>query len=108
MPPKVKDAGRLLHDCVRAVEDEEGDGAAIRTVYRALTAADLAKGAWPEALYEALSRNELLFQLGEALDSPRPLDELPEVLGKKIGRAITEAEILAWLGRLDLHLPQLF
>jgi len=96
-PTKPKDANSLLNDCVKAVEDEEGDGAAIRSVYRALTSAELAKGAWPNVLYEALSRNEVLFQLSEALASPRPLEELPEVLKKKIGRAITEAEILAWL-----------
>jgi ribosomal protein L40E/SOS-response transcriptional repressor LexA len=96
-PPPVKDAGRLLNECVQAVEDENGDGAAIRVVYRALTATDLAAGKWPEALYAALSRNEMLFQLTEALASPRPLYELPVELEKKIGRPVTEAEILAWL-----------
>ncbi|OIP92909.1 MAG: hypothetical protein COS57_10465 [Syntrophobacterales bacterium CG03_land_8_20_14_0_80_58_14] len=96
-PPPVKNAGRLLNDCVQAVEDENGDGEAIRIVYHALATADLAAGKWPEVLYAALSRNELLFQLSEELASPRPLHELPVELEKKIGRPVTEAEILAWL-----------
>ncbi len=95
--PKAKDPGRLLNECVRAVEDEEGEGAAVRSFYRALTAADLPPGKWTEVLYDALSRNEILFQLSEALAIPQPLDELPEALKKKIGRAVTEAEILIWL-----------
>lgn len=96
-PPPVKDAGHLLNECVQAVEDENGDGEAIRAVYRTLTTTTLAAGKWPEVLYAALSRNELLFQLSEELASPRPLHELPVELEKKVGRPVTEAEILAWL-----------
>ena len=66
-PPKPKDASRLLTDCVKAVEDEENDGAAVHTVYRALTGAELAKGAWPEALYDALALNEVTHSHGSDL-----------------------------------------
>ena len=57
----------------------------------------LGEGDWPEALHTALSRNELVFRLNEELHSPRALDELPEVLGRHVGRPVAEAEILAWL-----------
>ncbi len=55
-PPPVKDAGRLLNECVQAVEDENGDGEAIRAVYRSLTTTTLAAGKWPEVLYGSHSR----------------------------------------------------
>ena len=54
-------------------------------------------GGWPEALYAALSRNELVFRLNEELETPRALDELPPALERHVGRPVTEAEILIWL-----------
>ncbi len=96
-PALTKDAGAILNDCVHAVEDEAGSGKAIRDVYRDLAGADLPAGEWPESLYAALSRSELAFQLSEALATPRPLYELPAELEQKIGRPVTEAEILSWL-----------
>ena len=54
-------------------------------------------GGWPEALYVALSRNELVFRLNEELETPRALDELPPALERHVGRPVTEAEILIWL-----------
>ena len=55
------------------------------------------KATGPEALHEALSRNEIVFRLNEELRSPRALDELPEVIESGAGRPVTEAEVLAWL-----------
>jgi hypothetical protein len=96
-PAPTKDAGAILNECVHAVEDETGSGEAIRRAYRDLAQVDLPTGEWPEALYAALSRSELAFQLSEALGTPRPLYELPAELEQKIGRPVTEAEILCWL-----------
>lgn len=38
-----------------------------------------------------------MFQLTETLAQPRPLGDLPAELRSKVGRAVTEAEILCWL-----------
>ena len=93
----TKDAAAVLNDCVQAVEDETGAGEAVRAAYRDLAGADLPAGKWPETLYSMMSRSELIFQLDEALAKPRPLQELPGELEEKIGRPVTEAEILSWL-----------
>jgi hypothetical protein len=81
---------------VTAVEAKD-EGAAVRRAYRLLAGADLPAGPWSEALGVALSKNELVFQLTETLAQPRPLGDLPTELRSKVGRAVTEAEILCWL-----------
>ncbi len=96
-PAPEKDPAEMLEACVRAVDAEAGRDVAVRSAYRALVGEDLPDGAVPPALHTALSRNELVFQLNEALESPRPLDELPPEMEEKIGRPISEAEILTWL-----------
>jgi len=88
----------LLADCVEAVEeDTDGPGDAVRHCYRAIAGRDLDGEPWPEALYGALARSEIVYRLNEALHEPRPLHELPPQLQEAIDREITEAEILAWL-----------
>ena len=107
-PVPGEDPAGLLDRCVRAVEDEDGSGAAVRAVWRSLAGEELGEsgrprpdsegaGGWPEALYAALSRNELVFRLNEELETPRALDELPPALERHVGRPVTEAEILIWL-----------
>jgi len=95
-PAPAGDPAELLASCVQAVEEEAG-GEALREVYRALAGRALADGPWPEALHAALSVNELVYRLTEELDAPRALHELPAALERRIGRAVSEAEILAWL-----------
>ena len=92
------DTAELLADCVKAVEeDSDGPGDAVRRSYRALAGRDLGGEPWPEALYRALARSEIVYRLNEALHEPRPLHELPPKLQETLDREITEAEILAWL-----------
>ena len=93
----VEDPAAILDRCVQAVEDEGETGAEVRAAYRALSGEDLGESHWPEALHEALSRNEIVFRLNEELRSPRALDELPEFIEPGAGRPVTEAEVLAWL-----------
>jgi len=100
LPPAAAngDTAELLADCVEAVEeDTEGPGDAVRRSYRAIAGRDLDDEPWPEALYGALARSEIVYRLNEALHEPRPLHELPPKLEDAIDREITEAEILAWL-----------
>ena len=96
-PAPIEEPAGILERCVRAVEDDDDSGAAVRAAYRSLCGDDLNEGDWPEALHAALSRNELVFRLNEELRSPRALDELPAVLEQQTGRPVTEAEILAWM-----------
>ncbi len=99
-PPPREDTSEVLDECVKAVEDDDGSGAAVLRAYRALSGRSLPANngiEWPKALHAELSSNELVFRLNEALTGPRPLKEIPEALQKQIGRPVTEAEILAWL-----------
>ena len=102
------DPGRILDRVVTAVEADEGNGGEIAAVYRSLCHRRLTLGSgdgagsevapgWPEALYEALSRNEMVFALSEELAAPRALRDLRRGLEERIGRPVSEAEILAWL-----------
>ena len=94
-----KDPAEVLEQCVQAVEDDE-TGATLRTAYRALAGKALPTApevGWPEALYTALSHNELVFALNQTLATPQALEDLPALLQEHIGRPVTEAEILAWL-----------
>lgn len=99
-PPPTSHPSEILDECVRAVEDDDGSGAAVKRVYRSLAGRALETGNetdWPTALHGAMSGNELAFRLNEELAGPRSLEELPEALEKHVGRPVTEAEILSWL-----------
>ena len=96
-PVPAQDPAAILERSVRAVEDDDGAGAAVRGVWRALAARNLAEGAWPDSLYDAMSRNELVFRLTEELTTPKPLAALPSALEGHLGRRVTEEEVLAWL-----------
>ena len=92
------DVTAMLAAAVEAVEeDPEGPGDATRRVYRALAGQELGLGPWPQALYNALAHNEIVYRLSTALHKPRPLQELPVELRETTMREVTEAEILAWL-----------
>jgi len=96
-PTPPQDPSELLQACVRAVDDETDPDAAVRSAYLALAGNELAEGDFTLALHAALSRNEIAYQLNEALVSPRALEELPTELEKQVNRPVGEAEILAWL-----------
>ena len=96
-PAPGEDTAAILDRVVLAVEDGASTGPDIRDVYRALAGEQLATGDWPEVLHAALSRNEIVFGLNEELATPRALEELPPALEVRVGRPVTEAEILAWL-----------
>ena len=96
-PPPALAPAALLEACVRGVDDETDPAAASRAAYRDLAGHALPEGDWAAALHNALSRNELVYQLNEILDSPMALHELPKQLEERVGRPVSEAEILAWL-----------
>lgn len=89
------DVSVLLAECVEAVEDPTG--ARVRAVYGKLSGAAPADGDWQEQLYEALSWNEIVYRLAEALVTPVELRAIPALLEPAVGRLVSEAEVLSWL-----------
>ncbi len=96
-PAPGEDTAAILDRAVQAVEEGTSTGTDVRDVYRTLAGEELGTGEWPEVLHAALSRNELVFGLNEELATPRALEELPPALEARVGRPVTEAEVLAWL-----------
>ncbi|MES3036189.1 MAG: DEAD/DEAH box helicase [Gemmatimonadota bacterium] len=98
VPPAPKeDPAVLLEAVVKAVDDPKDAGAAVATAYARLAGEALPGGEWTGALNTALGLNELVFRIEEALVSPCKLGDLPAILEAHVGRAVSEAEILAWL-----------
>lgn len=97
LPPAPKgDSVELLSRTLKAVDSETPDGE-IRAAYQALTGRPIEGNPWQAALHESLIENELAFQICEVLERPRPLDALIDDLAKRIGRAVTEEELLNYL-----------
>jgi ATP-dependent helicase YprA (DUF1998 family)/phage repressor protein C with HTH and peptisase S24 domain len=96
-PVPGKDPAELLQACTQAVDAEDEPDQAVQMAFLDLAGEDLSTQEYPEALHEAMLHNELVYQLNEALVTPRELHELPEEIEEKIGRPVSEAEILAWL-----------
>ena len=96
-PAPGEDTAAILDRAVQAVEEGTSTGTDVREVYRTLAGEGLGAGDWPAVLHAALPRNELVFGLSEELATPRALEDLPPALEVRVGRPVTEAEILAWL-----------
>jgi len=97
VPRAPADAGpRVLERCLSAVDVDDLESA-VREAYRALAGTDLSAGEWSEALHEAMSGNELVYRVNEALAAPRPLAELLDELAGGVGRSVSEEELLSWL-----------
>lgn len=90
-----EDPSSLLADAVKAVEDSSG--LLVRAVYRRLSGSDLPEGDWASALFDVLSKNEIAWHLADLLAKPMELRELPALLQQRVGRVVSEEEVLAWL-----------
>lgn len=78
-------------------EVEAGDLQAFRLWFQTTSGSRMAGDNWREALNQWLSHNEVVYQIAEVLRRPRAVATLLEELNDKLGRAITEEEILIWL-----------
>lgn len=88
----------VLNRLLEAVEASDEDVAeAISGPLQLLGGARLPRQGWQAALSAQLASNELVYQLANSLSAPRALVDLPEELGAKLGRGVSEAEVLAWL-----------
>ena len=81
-----------------AVEKDEVEaGTSVAFILKIALGLRLPEKGWRLHLYEALGHNELLFQLVELLRGARALDTLSAALAEKIGRTVTDEEVLLWL-----------
>jgi hypothetical protein len=78
-------------------EVEPADLQAFRIWFQATSGMRMAGTNWREALNQWLSHNEVVYQIADALRRPRAVASLLEDLHGKLGRPITEEEILIWL-----------
>jgi ATP-dependent helicase YprA (DUF1998 family) len=90
------DVTDLLKRALAAVDSDDAD-AEVRAVYQQLTGIALPNGPWQDALHDALTGNELAFQIRAALLRPRPLDILMHELKDRAGRDFAEEELLIYL-----------
>jgi hypothetical protein len=92
------DPATLLSALLKSVEAPEDTVAeALSQHLVSLGGARLPKTGWQSALSSQLVSNELVFQLATLLERPRALSELPPQLQERVGREVSEAEIMAWL-----------
>ena len=96
--PFPGDATIHLQDVLTIVDannEPENDRAA--TVIRSLLGIKTAPATWRTDVYDYLSRSELAYQLAEALSMPRELPALLKELKSRLGREVSEEELLLWL-----------
>ena len=89
-----------LLDAVREVEGSDPPPAAIKRlqgVFQSLTGQKLDTKRWEESLYDRLAENQVAFQIAERSKHPCELADLVDQLGRAIGRAVPEEEVLVWL-----------
>lgn len=91
---------QTILEVVGGVEQENPDPGELRrlkSVFQAMTGASLDLATWQESLYQRLAANEVVFQIAQALQRPKPLRSLLCSLAQRLGRDISEEEILCWL-----------
>ena len=97
MPPEPPgDRVELLKETLEAVDAADADEK-IPSIYRRLTGENLGDGPWQAALYEALSHNELAYQIQISLNRPRILDRLCNELNTTARRTVHEEELVTYL-----------
>lgn len=98
VPPVLQGDARIhLKNVLEAVEQGDDGGATIRVVYRSLTGRNIELGRWNESLFDELAQNEVVYQVAQALHKPRSLSDVLVDLKTKVGREVSEEELLAWL-----------
>jgi ATP-dependent helicase YprA (DUF1998 family) len=90
------DPQAVLEAVLQAV-DAEHPAEALAAPLAALGCEPLPAEGWQTALAAQLASRELVFQLARALERPQALAALPSLLADSLGRAPSEAEVLAWL-----------
>lgn len=97
MPNKpTGDLVELLKRTLAAVDSDRADQE-VKTVYQQLTGWSLGENPWQEALANNLEQNELAYQIRQFIYRPQKLDAVIEELQEKVGREVSEEELLCYL-----------
>ena len=96
-PPPPNSPADHLREVLAAVHEDDSYGAKLVAAYHGFTGETLPEAGWQEALYDSLAANELVYQLAETLKRPLALPDLLNALKARIGRTVTEEELLTWL-----------
>ncbi len=89
-PMEFLDQARQAIDCKKPAE-------ALAGLFKAAGGTDFREGNWETVLHDKLSANELLFQAAALLEKPKRLADLVIDLGEKLGRKVSEEELIGWL-----------
>jgi len=90
------DLRELLKKTLAAV-DLDDDNSEVQDIYEQLSGRSLQEEPWREALATALEENELAYQISEVIYKPQPLDDIIAELNRRIGREVSEEELLCYL-----------
>jgi ATP-dependent helicase YprA (DUF1998 family)/SOS-response transcriptional repressor LexA len=96
-PAPAGDPAAHLRAVLEAVDAGEVAPARMAAAFEAMTGDAIDPGHWQDALYDALSANELVYRLAQILESVRALPDLLEQLAEQVGREVSEEEVLTWL-----------
>lgn len=102
VPRAPASSSSALAAVLRAVEAAD-DGASnavcaeVADAYRGLCHDAIPPEAGSAALYDRLASNDVVYALAHELVRPRRIDELPDTVAKRVGRPVSEEEVLAWL-----------
>jgi phage repressor protein C with HTH and peptisase S24 domain len=96
-PPLAGDIRSHLKHVLEAVEDPDESASLLRGIYQGMTGQRLSAKACKADLYDRLSENELVYQLAKILEKPQRLSDLLTELEKRLGREVSEEELLIWL-----------
>ena len=95
--PLPGDPSVHLKNVLEAIDAGDEAGRMVRSVVQAMIGARIDAACWQESLYDLLARNELCYQISEALCRPHALAELVAQLSDRVGRPVSEEEVLVWL-----------
>ncbi|NCC50058.1 MAG: DEAD/DEAH box helicase [Spartobacteria bacterium] len=97
--PTAPDDPAAALDAARMAVDAENPGEAVCAFWSRFvgTSSAISPDHWEEDLYVVLSRNELLWQAADLLATPRDLAGLLDDLVERVGRPVSEEELMMWL-----------
>lgn len=86
-----------LRAVLSAVDAGPNAGPGVASAFLAMTGQALDPAQWEESLYDRLAATEDVYQIAQALESAQPLPALVGDLERRLGRPVSEEEVLAWL-----------
>src|SRR5262245_11792196 len=97
IPPAPSGPAQVLQQILNAIGQEGMLNAALAAAYGAQASDSLPDGDVELALYRALETNEIVYQLSDVRTHPCLLPDVVRIVSERVGRVISEEEVLAWL-----------